>query len=314
MSIESRTIDVAIVGGGLHGSLVALALARWRPEARVLLIEACDRFGGGPIAPFRLRDVGTAMSLVIEPLIVGEWPRYYVELGDETHSVADALGLIDPAQLHAEVCAHLGSARCWRNVSAIPRGDQIIATPRGEIRAGLVLDLRPPPPTAGPAILATMIDYRSPDPLGLRYPILLDSVLAGRTGAAVWQYFPIGRHGVMARALRFDATPLTLPVRFAVTTLRAPREIALSFAADPRWSSLPPHPLLPSAMGSAAALAQAVIALPEWTPTAYAAARTRAAAKIAPAVAARAALFATLRDDPDRRCTVLAEMAMDMTV
>lgn len=314
MSIESRTADVAIVGGGLHGSLVALALARWRPEARLILIEARDRFGGGPIAPFRLGDIGVAMSLIVDPLIVGEWPRYYIATGAETRSVGDALGLIDPAQLHAEVCAQLGPAQSWRNIAAMPRGDQIIATPRGEIRAGLVLDLRPAPPReTGAAILATTIDYRSSDPLELRYPILLDPVLARRTGAAVWQHFPIGRHGVMARALRFDTTPLTLPVRFAVTTVRPPRETALPFAGDPRWPSLPPHPLLPSAMASAAALAQAIIALPEWTSAAYAEARARAARTIASAVAARAALLATLRDSADRRSALLADLALDMT-
>lgn len=312
MSGESRAIDMAIVGGGLHGCLVALALARWRPEARVVMIEAQDRFGGGAVAPFRLEGVSPAMARVIDPLIVAEWPRYYVETGDAAVSVSDRLAMIDPAQLHAELCAHLRPADCWRNTPAEPRGDRSVMTSRGAVEAGLVLDLRPPSYGAGPAILATTIAYRSPEPLALEVPILFDRDLAGRTGAAVWQHFPIGRHGVTARALRFDTAPLRLPARFVATHARAPRETAIPLAADPRWPCLPPHPVLPTATESALALAQAMVELREWTPRAYAAARADAATAIAPAAAARSALLATLFAGPAGRAGRLADLAGGM--
>ena len=44
--MNGRMVDVAIVGGGLAGGLIALALHRLRPELRLALIEAGDVLGG----------------------------------------------------------------------------------------------------------------------------------------------------------------------------------------------------------------------------------------------------------------------------
>ena len=47
-NISSKTLkcDVAILGGGLAGGLIALALRRKRPELDVLLIEESATLGG----------------------------------------------------------------------------------------------------------------------------------------------------------------------------------------------------------------------------------------------------------------------------
>ena len=42
----SSNKPLIIVGGGLAGSLAALAIAEARPDVPLLLIEAGDRFGG----------------------------------------------------------------------------------------------------------------------------------------------------------------------------------------------------------------------------------------------------------------------------
>lgn len=44
--------DIAILGGGLAGGLIALALHRARPDVRVKLIEADDMFGGNHVWSF----------------------------------------------------------------------------------------------------------------------------------------------------------------------------------------------------------------------------------------------------------------------
>jgi L-2-hydroxyglutarate oxidase LhgO len=44
--------DIAILGGGLAGGLVALALAARRPDLRIMLVERDDRLGAITSGPF----------------------------------------------------------------------------------------------------------------------------------------------------------------------------------------------------------------------------------------------------------------------
>ena len=44
--MNGRMIDMAIVGGGLAGGLIALAVHRAHPEMRLALFESGDVFGG----------------------------------------------------------------------------------------------------------------------------------------------------------------------------------------------------------------------------------------------------------------------------
>src|SRR6478752_797032 len=70
--------DVAIVGGGLAGGLIALALARKRPDCRVRLIEGSGRIGGNHLWSFFSTDVAPADRWLVAPLISYGWSRYDV--------------------------------------------------------------------------------------------------------------------------------------------------------------------------------------------------------------------------------------------
>ena len=48
---------ILLIGGGLAGCLAALALARLRPEAEILLLEQSESFGGNHIWSFFDADV-----------------------------------------------------------------------------------------------------------------------------------------------------------------------------------------------------------------------------------------------------------------
>ena len=67
--------DLAILGGGLAGSLVALAFAKLRPDVRVLLVEQGDALGGNHIWSFFDEDVQAGDRWLIEPLITHRWPQ-----------------------------------------------------------------------------------------------------------------------------------------------------------------------------------------------------------------------------------------------
>lgn len=67
-----------IVGGGLAGSLAALALAERRPELQVLLLEAGETFGGNHTWSFFDSDVPQGMLPLVAALQPVTWPRHKV--------------------------------------------------------------------------------------------------------------------------------------------------------------------------------------------------------------------------------------------
>jgi lycopene beta-cyclase len=73
-----RRCDIAILGGGLAGGLIALALARTRPELTLLLVEQDARLGGNHVWSFFGSDVGKAGRDLIAPMVAGAWPGYDV--------------------------------------------------------------------------------------------------------------------------------------------------------------------------------------------------------------------------------------------
>ncbi|MEC3948412.1 lycopene beta-cyclase CrtY [Sphingobium sp. HWE2-09] len=67
--------DLAIIGGGLAGGLIALAFAALRPDVRLLLVEQGDRPGGNHIWSFFDGDVAPADRWLVDPLIAHRWPQ-----------------------------------------------------------------------------------------------------------------------------------------------------------------------------------------------------------------------------------------------
>ncbi|MES2443590.1 MAG: lycopene beta-cyclase CrtY [Pseudomonadota bacterium] len=70
--------DIAIVGGGLAGGLIALALAKKRPGCDIRVIEGGGRLGGNHLWSFFASDVAAADRWLVAPLISYGWTRYDV--------------------------------------------------------------------------------------------------------------------------------------------------------------------------------------------------------------------------------------------
>jgi lycopene beta-cyclase len=68
--------DVAIVGAGLAGGLVALALKRRHPLLDVRLIDAARTIGGNHVWSFFGSDVDERDRWIVAPLISYGWRTY----------------------------------------------------------------------------------------------------------------------------------------------------------------------------------------------------------------------------------------------
>ncbi len=139
---ESQAMhDVAIVGGGLLGCLLALAFARRRPDIRLVVFEQCERFGGDMLEPVVLDEAPDSCRSLIDGAIVKIWPACYVILPDSCQSFDDPVALVDPRQLHLEMIESVAGdclASCVVEAIDGPR----IVTDRGAFRAQHVIDTR----------------------------------------------------------------------------------------------------------------------------------------------------------------------------
>lgn len=101
------TCDVAIVGGGLAGGLLALALRQKHPDLDVRLIEAGDRVGGNHVWSFFGADIAIADRWLLTPLISYAWPGYDVAFPAHRRTIGQPYYSIESERLDAAVRAAL---------------------------------------------------------------------------------------------------------------------------------------------------------------------------------------------------------------
>lgn len=75
---KTVTCDLAILGGGLAGGLIALALAKTRPEVRTVLVEQGEILGGNHIWSYFAEDVEPQNRWLTAPLVTYGWKGYEV--------------------------------------------------------------------------------------------------------------------------------------------------------------------------------------------------------------------------------------------
>jgi lycopene beta-cyclase len=134
--------DLAIVGGGLAGGLIALALAEARPALDVRLIEAGETIGGNHLWSFFTSDVGVGDQAIVEPLIGHRWPAHRVRFPAHARRIETGYRAIASARLDAVVRAALGEkAMTGCKVLAASRRAVVLADGR-RLEAKGVIDTR----------------------------------------------------------------------------------------------------------------------------------------------------------------------------
>lgn len=99
--------DVAIVGAGLAGGMIALALKRKHPELDIRLIDASDRIGGNHLWSFFASDVAEGHRWIVAPLISYGWKSYDVAFPGHARTLESAYYSIESDRLDMVVRAHL---------------------------------------------------------------------------------------------------------------------------------------------------------------------------------------------------------------
>ena len=174
--------DVAIVGGGLAGTLIALALKRRDPHLDVRVIEAGETLGGNHVWSFFGSDVAEADRPLVAPLVCHAWPEYEVAFPGHGRTIRQPYYSITSERLDAVARAKLGADALLTGRKALGVSPTAAVLADGErIEALGVVDAR------GAGDLSTLEvgwqkfvgrELRVPERHHLERPIVMDATVA----------------------------------------------------------------------------------------------------------------------------------------
>ena len=146
--MAAKRADIAILGGGLAGGLIALALARWRRDVSVLLVDEATHFGGGRMGgnhmwSFLGSDVSQAGRALLAPLVVAGWRGYDVHFPDLARDLPTAVYAVTSDRLDAVLRRALPPAAILTGARALACSAQAATLVDGtRIEARAVIDAR----------------------------------------------------------------------------------------------------------------------------------------------------------------------------
>lgn len=137
--------DVAIVGGGLAGGLIALALHAKRPELDVRIMDAAETLGGDHVWSFFGSDVAQADRWLVAPLVVHAWRGYDVAFPNLSRQIDATYYSLTSERLDAVVRAKLGERSLMLGRKVLAASATAVVLADGDrIEAKGVIDCRGP--------------------------------------------------------------------------------------------------------------------------------------------------------------------------
>lgn len=178
--------DLAIVGGGLAGGLIALALRKQRPDLNLRLIEGGERLGGNHLWSFFASDVGAADRWLVAPLISYGWTGYDAAFPGHARTLKAPYYSIESERFDRVVRAAMpeGSVMTGRKVLGASARAVVLAD-GDRIEAGGVIDCRGPGDLSKldlgwQKFLGRELALAEPHPL--KRPMVMDATVAQTDG------------------------------------------------------------------------------------------------------------------------------------
>ncbi|SNS10711.1 lycopene beta-cyclase [Sphingomonas laterariae] len=209
---QTKHCDLAIAGGGLAGSLIALALAARRPNVRVLLVDEGETIGGNHIWSFFHNDVADADRWLLAPLVGHGWQGYNVAFPGRRRKLGTPYYSILSERLDAVVRRTLRDdlVMTGRRITALNKTTLLIEG-GDRVQAKAVIDAR------GPGDLG-QIDcgwqkfvgqvVRLESPHGLERPVVMDATVDQIDGYRFVYVLPLDADRLLIEDTYYSDAPL----------------------------------------------------------------------------------------------------------
>lgn len=211
--MTGRDFDIAIAGGGLSGGLIAAALARYRPDVRVVLVEAGENLGGSRRWSWFARDLSPEGEELLRPFRKTEW-----DAGCEVHfptyrrALRSGYCSLDSGELDAALRRQLPADAIRVRRSVVDLDAQGMTLASGErITARAVIDCRgfAPTPLLRGGWRVFMGRYlRTPTPHGLARPVIMDARVEQRGACRFVHVLPLAAHELLVEDICYADTPV----------------------------------------------------------------------------------------------------------
>ena len=172
--------DLVIVGGGLAGGLIALALQRQAPGCRFLVIEAGRTFGGHHRWSWFETDIAPHARKLMEGFALNGWDEGYdITFPGYGRSLPTSYRSLASAEFHAKLIAELPAERVMLGTKAAGLDARGVTLADGtRITAKRVIDCRPfraSEHLAGGWQVFLGQHFRCEEPHGLTRPVIMDA-------------------------------------------------------------------------------------------------------------------------------------------
>lgn len=212
-NLSSKTLkcDVAILGGGLAGGLIALALRRKRPELDVLLIEESATLGGNHIWSFFGPDVADQHRWLVAPLVCHGWRGYDVKFPGHERALEESYYTILSDRFDEYLREVLPAHHIVTGVRALAASQTNVVLENGaRIEAGGVIDAR-----GGGNVrhlrcgwqkfMGQMLHLSAPH--GLTRPIVMDATVEQMDGYRFVYCLPVSPLEIFVEDTYYSDTP-----------------------------------------------------------------------------------------------------------
>ncbi|HEX4386717.1 MAG TPA: lycopene beta-cyclase CrtY [Myxococcales bacterium] len=195
-------MEFVIVGGGLSGSLLALAL-RGRD---IVLLESGQSLGGNHLWSFHEGDLQGEARALVEPLIVARWPAYEVAFPGHQRRVESGYFSVSSDRLHQVVTAALGD-RVRFSARAVRLWNGAVELEDGHVLRGRVLDCRGPGQLQGKFAWQKFCGVEVRTSRAPTLPMLMDARVPQVDGFRFLYTLPLAADRVLVEDTRFSGDP-----------------------------------------------------------------------------------------------------------
>jgi lycopene beta-cyclase len=206
--------DYLIVGGGLSGGLIALALCARRTAARVAIVEQADRLGGNHTWCFHDAEVPPPLRAVVAPLVVARWDGYFVRFPGRERRLAAPYSAVSAGRfdevVRGRIAAAGGAVMLGRRAVSIA-ARKVVLDGGEEVVARAVIDARGPlqSPAGGASgyqkFLGLELVVRRPH--GLTEPVLMDATVEQLDGYRFVYTLPLAADRLLVEDTYFSDQP-----------------------------------------------------------------------------------------------------------